>query len=173
MALELLREAEGLDAIIVPLGGGGLIARIATATKSLRPEIEIFGVEAARYPSMLRALEGGEPQFGAYTIAEGIAVKEPGRYTLPVVRQLVDRILLADEADIEEAVLLLLEVEKTVAEGAGTASLAAVRRNLELVAGRRSSHHLRRKHRPAGAVVDHSARSSALLPAGTPDGHYP
>jgi threonine dehydratase len=137
IVLELLREAEGLDAIIVPIGGGGLIAGIAMAAKSLHPEIEIFGVEAARYPSMLRALEGGEPEFGAYTIAEGIAVKEPGRYTLPIVRQLVDRILLADEADIEEAVLLLLEGEKTVAEGAGAAPLAAVRRNLALFAGRR------------------------------------
>lgn len=137
VALEMLEQVPGLEVLVVPIGGGGLIAGIATAAKALRPDIEVIGVETARYPSMLRALEGRPAQLGPYTIAEGIAVKQPGVNTLPVVQRLVDRILLVEEAEIEEAVLLLLEVEKTVAEGAGAVPLAAVRHHGELFKGRR------------------------------------
>ncbi|MGA7983007.1 MAG: threonine ammonia-lyase, partial [Chromatiaceae bacterium] len=126
IGLEMLAEAPSLDLLMVPVGGGGLVSGIATAVKALDPGIEIVGVEAASYPAMLRALEHTEPEFGLHTIAEGIAVKRPGRYTLEIAQRLVDRIVLVDEAEIEEAVLLLLEVEKTVAEGAGAAPLAAL-----------------------------------------------
>jgi len=137
IGLEMLAEEPKLDVLLVPVGGGGLISGIAVAARGLRPDIEILGVEAARYPSMARALENRTPLFGAYTIAEGIAVKEPGRLTLPLVKRLVDHILLVAEADIEEAVLLLLEVEKTVAEGAGAVPLAALRRYPERFRGKR------------------------------------
>jgi threonine dehydratase len=94
-------------------------------------------VETERFPAMLRVIEGLTPAFGPYTIADGIAVKHPGRHTLAIIRRLVDRILLVDEADIEAAVLLLLEVEKTVAEGAGAVPLAALIRYCEQFEGKR------------------------------------
>lgn len=137
VALEMLAAAPDLEVLVVPVGGGGLISGIAAAAKALRPDIEIIGVQSARYPAMLCALEGRPPRFGAYTIAEGIAVKEPGRITLSMVRRLVDGILTVDEPELEEAVLLLLEVEKTVTEGAGAAPLAALRRCRDRFAGRR------------------------------------
>jgi threonine dehydratase len=126
IGLEMLSADSELDILVVPVGGGGLISGIAVAAKGLREDIEVVGVETERYPAMLRALEGHPPQFGAYTIADGIAVKRPGSQTLPIIRRFVDRILLVDEAEIEAAVLLLLEVEKTVAEGAGAVPLAAL-----------------------------------------------
>jgi len=135
--LEMLEAYPELEVLVVPVGGGGLISGIAAAAKGLRPDIEIVGVETERFPAMLRSLEGRIPEFGAYTIADGIAVKHPGEHTLPMVRRLVDRILLVDEADIEAAVLLLLEVEKTVAEGAGAVPLAALMRYPDLFAGKR------------------------------------
>jgi threonine dehydratase len=138
IGLEMLAAEPTLEVLVVPVGGGGLISGIAVAAKSLRPDIEICGVEATRYPSMVRALEKRTPLFGSFTIAEGIAVKEPGRHTLPIIERLVDQILLVDEADIEEAVLLLLEVEKTVAEGAGAVPLAALRRYPERFRGRKT-----------------------------------
>jgi threonine dehydratase len=103
-----------------------LISGNALAAKGVKPEIEVIGVEVARFPSMTQALAGKPIQCGGSTIAEGIAVKQPGRLTVPIIRDWVDDILVVDEADIEEAVLLLLEVEKTVAEGAGAAGMAAV-----------------------------------------------
>lgn len=126
VVVEMLEEIPDLDALLVPVGGGGLIAGNAIAGKSLRPELRVYGVQAARYPSMLQALRGAPIECGPSTIAEGIAVKEPGELTLPVVRERVDDVLLVEEEDIERAVLLLLEAEKTVAEGAGAAGLAAV-----------------------------------------------
>jgi threonine dehydratase len=126
IALEMLEAFADLEVLVIPVGGGGLIAGNATAAKALRPELEIVGVEAERFPAMLQALRGDPIQCGTTTIAEGIAVKEPGRYTLPVIRNLVDEILLVDEVELEAAVLLLLEVEKTVVEGAGAAGLAAL-----------------------------------------------
>jgi threonine dehydratase len=129
VALELLSDVPDLDAIVVPIGGGGLISGIAIAAKALSPTIEIIGVEAALYPSMLHALHGtpaGAPPAGGQTLAEGIAVKEPGKLTRAVVASLVSDILLVDEEALEHAVNVLLDVEKLVVEGAGAASLAAL-----------------------------------------------
>lgn len=126
VALEMLADRPDLDTLVVPIGGGGLIAGVAIAAKAIKPEIRIVGVEAALFPSMDGALRGLPPAQSGPTIAEGIAVKEPGTLTRPVVEALVERILLVDEAALERAVLLILEIEKTVAEGAGAAGLAAV-----------------------------------------------
>lgn len=126
IGLEMLAAQPDLDMLVVPVGGGGLIAGVAIAAKGVRPQIEVIGVEAARFPSMSCAVRGLEPVFGSGTIAEGIAVKEPGKLTMPVVRQLVSDIVLVEEGDLEQAIVMLLEIEKTVAEGAGAAALAAV-----------------------------------------------
>lgn len=136
IALEMLAAYPDLEVLVVPVGGGGLIAGNAIAAKGLRPEIEIVGVQTVRYPAVFRALEGVQPEFGTSTIAEGIAVKQPGNLTLPIVREFVDDLLLVDEADIEEAVLLLLREEKTVVEGAGAAGLAALVKHHDRFAGR-------------------------------------
>ncbi len=137
VALEMLNTFPDLDALLVPVGGGGLIAGCAVAAKAIKPGIEIFGVEAERYASMREAIDGLPVRCDGPTVAEGIAVKVPGRATLPVVRELVDGILLVSESDLEEAVLLLLEVEKTVVEGAGAAGLAALLENRASFAGRK------------------------------------
>ena len=137
IALEMLAAVPDLDALVIPVGGGGLIAGNAVAAKAIRAPIEIVGVEAARFPAMRQALAGDTIECGASTIAEGIAVKEPGRLALPIVRKLVSSIVLVDEICLEEAVLLLLEVEKTVVEGAGAAALAALLAEPERFAGRR------------------------------------
>jgi threonine dehydratase len=126
VAIEMLEVAGELDALLVPIGGGGLIAGCAIAAKALHPRMELIGVQCARYPTMRQALEGAPITAGGKTIAEGIAVKDPGKHTLPIVRELVDDVLLVDEHAIEEAVRLLLEIEKTVVEGAGAAGLAAL-----------------------------------------------
>jgi threonine dehydratase len=137
VALEMLGAVPDLDALVVPVGGGGLISGMAIAAHALRPSLEIFGVQAARFPSMRQAL-GGEPIVcGDATIAGGIAVKTPGRLTLPIIREHVREILLVDEAALESSILLLLEIEKTVAEGAGAAALAAVLAHPLRFAGRR------------------------------------
>ncbi len=137
IALEMLRQVPDLEILVVPVGGGGLISGMAVAAKSLRPEIRIFGVEAALFPSVHARLRGRTPKPGGPTIAEGIAVQSPGRLTLPIIRELVDDVLLVEEAAIEAAVLELLEIEKTVAEGAGAAGLAALRTVPEHFRGRR------------------------------------
>jgi threonine dehydratase len=126
ITLEIFKSRPDLDVLIIPVGGGGLISGNAIAAKSLNPKIKIIGVETERYPSMLSAIENLPADFGTSTIAEGIAVKKPGKLTMPIVKQLVDDIILVDEESIEESVLLLLEVEKTLAEGAGAAGLAAL-----------------------------------------------
>lgn len=126
LALELLEDAPQPDVVLVPVGGGGLISGIATVMAAQAPEVEVIGVEAERFAGAFRALRGEGPEFGASTIAEGIAVKAPGKLTLPVIRELVSDILLVTERDLESAVLMLLEIEKTVAEGAGAAGLAAL-----------------------------------------------
>ena len=137
LGLEMLAAAPDLDVLVVPIGGGGLIGGIATAAKAARPGIEVVGVEAALYPSVYRRLRGLPPVAGGPTIAEGIAVKEPGALTLPIIERLVDDVLLVEEAAIEAAVLQLLEIEKTVAEGAGAAGLAAVASHPDRFRGRR------------------------------------
>ncbi|MBC9903625.1 MULTISPECIES: threonine ammonia-lyase [Achromobacter] len=131
VALEMLEDQPQLDTLVVAIGGGGLISGIATAAKALKPGIEIIGVQTERFPSMYAAVKGVSMPQGAYTIAEGIAVKSPGALTQPIVTQLVDRLELVSESDIEHAIVVLLEIEKSVVEGAGAAGLAALLRAQE------------------------------------------
>ena len=126
VALEMLGSAPEIDTLVVPIGGGGLISGMAIAAKALRPGIQVIGVEAALYPSMYNAIKGAHLPMRGDTLAEGIAVKAPGRITQAVVRRLVDDIMLVSEEEIEHAVSLLINIEKTVVEGAGAAGLAAV-----------------------------------------------
>ncbi|PCI79204.1 MAG: threonine ammonia-lyase [SAR86 cluster bacterium] len=129
VALEMLEVEPELDCIVVPVGGGGLIAGVATAAKTINPQIKIIGVEVEAYPSVHNALNGIAHSKGGSTIAEGIAVKQPGDKTLEVIRRLVDDVLVVSEESIEDAINLLLSIEKTVTEGAGAATLAAVLQN--------------------------------------------
>ncbi len=137
LALEMLAVQPRLDALVIPIGGGGLISGIAVAAKALKPDIRIFGVQTLRFPSMYSEIKHTPVQFGADTIAEGIAVKEPGQITREIVRALVDDIVLVDEGAMEQAIVLLLEIEKTVVEGAGAVGLAALMAHRTLFAGRR------------------------------------
>ena len=137
IALEMLEDVPALDVLVVPVGGGGMVSGMAVAAKALRPDIRVVGAQTVRFPSMRCALEGTEPSFGASTLAEGIAVREPGRLTLEIVRRLVDAVLLVDEGDIEGGILLLLEVEKTVVEGAGAVGLATLLAHRQQFAGQR------------------------------------
>lgn len=126
IGLEMLADNPNLDMLVVPIGGGGLIAGIATAAKALRPDIKIIGVQTEAFPHMAAATRGQKVQGSTRTIAEGIAVKTPGIKTLEIIKQKVDDIVLVSEHDIEHAIVLLLEIEKTVVEGAGAAGLAAL-----------------------------------------------
>ncbi len=128
LGLELLEQIPDLEAVVVPIGGGGLIGGIATAIKEQRPEVRVVGVQTSRLPSMQRALREGHPVTldPATTIADGIAVRRAGEITLPLVQRYVDEIVTVDEDEIASAILTLLEREKTLAEGAGAAALAAV-----------------------------------------------
>ena len=126
VALEMLGDAPMLDTLIVPIGGGGLMSGVGTATRALWPHIELVGVQAELYPSMYCRLGGHDLPSSGDTIAEGIAVKEPGRLTAEILARIVDQILLVPEAEIETAVSLFLQIEKTVVEGAGAAGLAAL-----------------------------------------------
>ena len=126
IALEMLDEVPDLDMLVIPIGGGGLIAGNAIAARGVRETIEIVGVEAALYPSMRNAVTGANDPIGGPTLAEGIAVKNVGRLTLSVVRALVSDIILVDEAHLERAVNAYLTLQKTMAEGAGAAGLAAM-----------------------------------------------
>jgi threonine dehydratase len=137
IALELLEDAPDLDAIVVPIGGGGLISGIAIGAKSLKPEIEIFGAESERYPSMYDALKDASLPCAGQTIAEGIAVKRPGALARRVLAALAKDVLLVREQDIETTILTLLEIEKTVVEGAGATAFAAVAANPEIFRGRK------------------------------------
>jgi threonine dehydratase len=126
IALEMLGAAPEIDCLVVPIGGGGLISGIAIAAKAIKPDMQVVGVQAALYPSMYNAIRGESLPMRGDTLAEGIAVKVPGEITTPIVRRLVDDILLVDEVAIEHAVSQLITIEKTVVEGAGAAGLAAV-----------------------------------------------
>lgn len=137
IALEMLRDFPDLEVLLVPIGGGGMIAGMAVAAKAIRPNIEIVGVQTKRFPSMYCALRCETPVFGTNTIADGIAVKQPGELTRPIVQALVSDVLLVDEGDIEEAIVLLLEIEKTVVEGAGAVGLAALRKYADRFRGKR------------------------------------
>lgn len=136
IALEMLDSYPDLEALVVPVGGGGLISGVAIAAKGLKPEIDVVGVEAARFPSMFQATQGMPVKCGHTTIAEGIAVKQPGQITLAAITEWVDDILLVDEQAIEAAVLMLLEIEKTVVEGAGAVGLAALVHHRDRFKGR-------------------------------------
>ncbi len=138
VGLEIHEQASMAEIVVVPIGGGGLIAGVATALKALNPSIRIVGVQMDRYDTASRlfhGLEPGSPRLG--TVAEGIAVKQPGQLTLPIIRNCVDEIVTVSEETVEQAVFMLLEIEKTVAEGAGAAALAAVMSNPRAFADRR------------------------------------
>ncbi|HEY0200189.1 MAG TPA: threonine ammonia-lyase [Burkholderiaceae bacterium] len=137
VGLEMLRTVPGLDTLVVSVGGGGLIAGIATAAKALQPGIEVVGVQTLRFPAMVNAIQGTHHPQGASTIAEGIAVGTPGQITRAIIARRVDELLLVDEGDIEQAVLMLLEIEKTLVEGAGAAGLAALLKYPERFRGKK------------------------------------
>jgi threonine dehydratase len=126
VALEMLEEQLDLDVLAIPIGGGGLICGNAIAARGMNPKIEIIGAEAALYPSVWNALHGDQRPIGGPTLAEGIAVKTVGTLTLPVIREMVSGVILVDEAHLERAVNAYLTLQKTMAEGAGAAGLAAM-----------------------------------------------
>jgi len=126
IAFEMLQAAPELDTLVVPIGGGGLISGIAIAARSVKPDIRIVGVQARLYPSMYNLIKGEHLPMRGDTLAEGIAVKAPGQITTDIVRRLVDDIILVTDDEMERAVSMLINIEKTVAEGAGAAGLAAV-----------------------------------------------
>src|SRR5579863_8226292 len=137
IALEMLAATPDLDALIVPIGGGGLISGMAVAAKALKPTIEVIGVQAALYPSMYNLIKSQSRPMRGDTLAEGIAVKAPGAITSEIVRALVDDIVLVTEQDVEHALSLLLNIEKSVTEGAGAAGLAAVLADRDRFRGRK------------------------------------
>jgi len=137
VALEMLDDVPQLDALIVAVGGGGLIAGMATAAKALKPGIEIVGVQTARFPAMVNAIKGTQHPQGSSSIAEGIAVGTPGQLPQAIIARLVDDLVLVDEGDIEQAIVMLLEIEKTLVEGAGAAGLAALLKYPQRFRGKR------------------------------------
>jgi threonine dehydratase len=141
IGLELLEQVPDLEAVVVPIGGGGLISGIACAVKELNPRIRVIGVEPANLPSMLRAREAGAPVTIApeATIADGIAVRRAGDVTLPLVTRYVDEIVTVDDEEIASAILMLLEQEKTLAEGAGAAALASLLQSKTSLRNRRTA----------------------------------
>ncbi len=126
VALEMLESYPEIDCLVAPIGGGGLVAGMSIAAKAVKPEIEIFGAETELFPSVHNALSGRSDACGGQTIADGIAVKTPGELAMPIIEQHVADVLLVPESDIERAINLYLTVEKTVAEGAGAVSMAAL-----------------------------------------------
>jgi threonine dehydratase len=137
IALEMLADVPDLDTLIIAIGGGGLISGMTTVAKALRPQIEVIGVQTVRFPAMFNAIKGTHHPQGTSTIAEGIAVGTPGSITTEIVRQRVDDLVLVDEGDIEQALVMLLEVEKTLVEGAGAVGLAAMLKEPERFRGKR------------------------------------
>lgn len=141
VALELLSDAPEVDVLVVPIGGGGLISGMGTAAKAIAAqrgrEIEVVGVQARLFPSAYARYKGVEMPCGGDTLAEGIAVKEPGQYTSQIIDKVVDDIVLVEEPHLEEAVSLLLQIEKTVVEGAGAAGLAAILAHPERFRGKK------------------------------------
>jgi hypothetical protein len=159
VALEMLAQQPAIDTLVVAIGGGGLIAGMATAAKAVRPGIRIVGVQTERFPAAWNAIHDGRLESRQATIADGIGVKSPGALTLPVIKALVDDVVLVSEDDIEQAMLMLLEIEKTVVEGAGAVGLAALMKDRARFAGKKvGPGAVRRQHRAAGAGRDHRAR---------------
>jgi threonine dehydratase len=136
IGLEMLRQQPTIDTLVIAIGGGGLMAGIATAARALAPSVQIVGVQAERFPAMFNVIKGTQHPQGSSTIAEGIAVGQPGQLTRRLIAERVDDLLLVDEGDLEQAVLMLLEIEKTVVEGAGAAGLAALLKHPQRFAGR-------------------------------------
>jgi threonine dehydratase len=141
IGLEMLEQVDGLEAVVVPIGGGGLIGGIACAIKSLKPDVRVIGVQTSRLPSMKAALEAGHPVTidAATTIGDGIAVRRSGDKTLPLVKEYVDEVVTVDEDEIAAAILVLLEREKTLAEGAGATALAALLQKRTSLQGARTA----------------------------------
>ncbi len=137
VGLEMLADVPAIDTLVIPIGGGGLLSGIGTAARALRPDIAIHGVQAELFPSMYDVITGAQLPCGGDTLAEGIAVKEPGRITREIVRAVADDIALVSERELERAVSLLLQIEKTVVEGAGAAGMAALLSNPAKFAGRK------------------------------------
>lgn len=137
IALEMLEEHPDIELMCIPIGGGGLLSGMAVAARGIKPSIELIGVQAKAFPGMLNAVRGTHHDFASQTIAEGIAVRNVGRITRDLIAKLVDDIVLVDEADIERAISLLISIEKTVAEGAGAAGLAAVLADPQRFKGRK------------------------------------
>ena len=137
LALEMLDDAPDLDTIVVPIGGGGLMSGISIAARALKPEIELIGVEAELYPSMKCAIEGCRMPLGGDTLAEGIAVKQPGELTSRILKEYANDVVLTSERDLERAVAMLVGVEKTVVEGAGAAGVAAMLADPERYRGKK------------------------------------
>jgi len=156
LAVEILEQVPEAEVLVIPIGGGGLISGCALAAKGLRPEIEIVGVQASRYATVRALLENGPAVRGGPTIADGIAVKSPGQIAREVIRTRVDHVCYVDEQKLEEAVALLLEIEKTVAEGAGAASVAALLQFPERFSGRNVVCVL------SGGNIDHLVLASIL-----------
>jgi threonine dehydratase len=137
IALEMLAQQPEIDCLCVAVGGGGLISGVATAARALKPAIEVVGVQTDQFPSMYSAFKGVQMPSANATLAEGIAVKQPGDLTVEIVKRLVTDVLLVSEGDIEQAIVMLLEIEKTVVEGAGGAGLAALLRHPARFSGRK------------------------------------
>ena len=137
VALEMLEAVPDLDMLVIPVGGGGLMSGVGIAARALKPGIGLIGVEAELYPSMKCAIEGCNLPLGGDTLAEGIAVKQPGELTSRILGEIVDEVVLVTERDIERAVAMLVAIEKSVVEGAGAAGLAAMLGDPERFAGRK------------------------------------
>jgi threonine dehydratase len=137
IGLEMLAQQPEIDTLLVAIGGGGLISGVATAARAIKPDIQIIGVQTERFPAAWNAKHGGQLESAQATIADGIAVKSPGALTLPLIETLVDDVLLVSEGDIEQAILMLLEIEKTVVEGAGGVGLAALVKHGDRFKGRK------------------------------------
>ena len=137
IALEMLQTVPALDTLVIAVGGGGLMAGMATAARALKPGIEIVGVQTVRFPAMFNAIKGTQHPQGSSSIAEGIAVGTPGTLTRATIAALADDMLLVDEGDIEQAIVMLLEIEKTLVEGAGAAGLAALLKYPERFKGKK------------------------------------
>ena len=137
VGLEMMRAVPSLETLVIAVGGGGLIAGIATAAKAMNPNIDIVGVQTSRFPAMVNAIKGTQHPQGSSTIADGIAVGTPGQIPMEIIKALVSDMLLVDEGDIEQAMVMLLEIEKTLVEGAGAAGLAALLKYPERFAGKK------------------------------------
>ena len=137
VGLEMLQAVPDLDILVVPVGGGGLLSGIATAARALNPKIKLYGVESQTYPSMHQRLAGQPVKVGGDTIAEGIAVKDVGDTAFAIIKKEVEEVLVVQEETIERAIVALIEIEKTVAEGAGAAALAALLEHPQHFAGKR------------------------------------